>query len=268
MVRACDRLFVPCDLTYLAATIFVALAFPQDIKRQVLSSHDITDGPYGGEYQVSALQIFEDGRITYVEEGTKSMSDKPERSSYQALLPSKEMRRLTELLESPNIRSLPTKISPKTRPIGFSWQKSIEINRLGETQKIQVENFYPFLNLHGPVYPNALIELECRLQDIETEMTKRPHPSDEDDWCKELLQGKRETTVEPAQADCREGEAQPTSAAGEGWGPVRLGAASKAVDAYLGAGQPRNKYSDVYFEDHPRKGIQVSFENGSNTVHA
>jgi len=106
------------------------------------------------------------------------------------------------------------------------------------------------------------------LQDIETEVTKRSHPKNEDDWCKELLEGKRETSVEPAQADCREDEAQPTIVAGEGWGPVRMGAASKTVDPFLGDGQPGSRYSDVYFKDYPRKGVQVSFENTSNTVHA
>jgi hypothetical protein len=251
-------------LICLAATLFVAFAFPQDVKRQVLSAHDRTEGPYGGEYHVSDLQVFEDGKVTYVEEGTKSMGDKPERSAYEAILPSIEMRRLTELLGSPNIRSLPTKISSKTRPIDFFWQKSIEINRLDKTQKVQVENFYPFLNLHGPAYPQALIELECRLQDIENEVAKRPHPQREDDWCSELL----EVKSEPAQADCREDEAEPTIVAGQGWGPVRVGAASEAVDAFLGNGQLENKYSDVYFKNYPRKGIQVSFENKSKAARA
>jgi hypothetical protein len=54
-------------------------------------------------------------------------------------------------------------------------------------KKYNIENFYPFLNLHGPVYPKAVIELECRLQDIETEVTKRSPPKDEGNWCKELL---------------------------------------------------------------------------------
>jgi hypothetical protein len=119
------------------------------------------------------------------------------------------MRRLAELLGRQDIQSLPTKISPKTRPIGFSWQ-------------------------HGPVYPKAVIELECRLQDIETEVTKRSPPKDEDNWCKELL----EEEHEPAQAECIEDKTQPTIAAGEGWSPVRIGAASSMVDAFLGGGKP------------------------------
>lgn len=250
------------------AWYFVALAFPQDVKRQVLSSHDRIDGPFGGEYHASDLQVFEDGKVIYAEEASESMGGKPEHSTYQATLSSDEMRRLAEFLNSREIRSLPTNISSKTRPIDFFWQKSVEINRLDKTQKVQIENFYPFLNLNGLVYPKALIELECRLQDIKTEVTKRSQPNDESNWCKELLEERSETSVQSAQAGCREDESQPTIVAGEGWGPVRIGAASKAVDAFLGDGQAGKRYSHVYFKDYPRKGIQVSFENTSDTIHA
>jgi hypothetical protein len=253
---------------YLTAILFVALVFHQDVKRHVLSSHDRIDGPFGGEYHVSDLQVFEDGKVIYAEEGTKSMGGKPEHSTYQATLSSDEMRRLAALLDSRDIRSLPTKISSKTRPIDFFWQKSVEINRLDKTQKVQIENFYPFLNLNGLVYPKGLIQLECRLQDIKTEVTKRSQPNDEGNWCKELLEGSSETSVQSAQADCREDKSQPTIVAGEGWGPVRIGAASKAVVAFLGDGQPGSRYSSGYFKEYPRKGVQVSFENTSNTVHA
>jgi hypothetical protein len=165
----------------------IALAFPQDVRRQVISAHDRIDGPLGGEYHVSDLQVFENGEVIYAEEGTKSMGAQPERSTFQTTLPSDEMRRLAERLGRQDIQSLPTKISPKTRPTDFSWQKSVETNRLDKLKKCNIENFYPFLNLHGPVYPKAVIELECRLQDIETEVTKRSPPKDEGNWCKELL---------------------------------------------------------------------------------
>jgi hypothetical protein len=202
---------------YLTVTLFIALAYPQDAKRQILSSHDRIDGPLGGEYHILDLQVFEDGRVVYSEEGTTSMGGKPEHSTYQAALPSDEMQRLAQLLESHDIVSLPKKISSKTRPIDFFWQKSVEINRLDKTQKIQIENFYPFLNSNGLVYPKALIELVCRLQDIETEVTKRSPTKDEGNWCKELAEGKREASVEPVHADCRAESTQPTIVAGEGW---------------------------------------------------
>jgi hypothetical protein len=254
-------------IIYLTATLFVALALPQDVERRVLSVHDRINGPLGGEYHVSDLQVFEDGKVIYSEEGSKSMGGKPEHSTYQATLPSDEMRQLAVLLESQDIRSLSTKISSKTRPIDFFWQKSLEIRRFDKTQKTEIENFYPFLNLEAPVYPKGLIQLECRLQDIETEVTRRSHSKDGGDWCKELLEGNG-TSVQSAQVDCREDESQPTIVAGEGWGPVHVGAASKTVDAFLGDGQPGKRYSSVYFKDYPPKGVQVSFENASNTVHA
>src|SRR5580692_7085765 len=78
----------------LMVTLFVAFTFPQDGTRQILSSHDRIDGPFGGEYHVSDLQVFEDGKVIYTEERTKSMGGKPEHSTYQATLPSDEMRRL------------------------------------------------------------------------------------------------------------------------------------------------------------------------------
>jgi hypothetical protein len=252
----------------LMVTLFVAFTFPQDGTRQILSSHDRIDGPFGGEYRVSDLQVFEDGKVIYIEEDAKSMGGKSEHSTYQATLPSDEMRRLEELLERQDIRALPAKISSKTRPIDFFWQNSVEIDRLDKTQKIQIENFYPFLNLNGLVYPKALIELECRLQEIETAVTNRSHAKDEGTWCKQLLEGIPETSVGPAQADCREDNAQPTIIAGEGWGALRIGATSKTVDAFLGDGQPDGKGSDVYFKDYSRKGVQVSFEKTSDTVHA
>jgi hypothetical protein len=37
----------------------------------------------------------------------------------------------------------------------------------------------------------ALLELECRLQEIKAEVAKRPHPKDEDDWCKGLFNNGR-----------------------------------------------------------------------------
>jgi len=73
--------------------------------------------------------------------------------------------------------------------------------------------------------------------------------------------------VAPSQVDCQVGEGQPEIVAGEGWGPVRIGATSETVDVFLGEGRRSRKYSHVYFKDYALKGIQVSFENDSGTVH-
>jgi hypothetical protein len=75
-----------------------------------------------------------------------------------------------------------------------------------------------------------------------------------------------DTSAVPHQVDCQVGEGQPKIVAGEGWGPVRIGAPSKTVDAFLGEGRPSRRYAHVYFKDYETKGIQVSFENDSGTV--
>jgi hypothetical protein len=248
----------------LAAALLVPLVLiAQDVKRPLLSSHDRVDGPFGGEYHVEDVQIFADGKVVYVEEGTRTLGAKSERSTFEVTIGSDEMRRLAALLDSREIRSLPKNISSKTRPIDFFWQKSLQINRPDKTQEIQIENFYPFLNVHHGVYAKGLIELECSLQDVKLEAAKRPHPKDEDDWC-----GAIRAKSGLAKVDCRDDATQPRIVAGEGWGAVRVGAALQAVDEVLGNGQSENRYSDVYFKEYVAKGVQVSFENGSNKVHA
>ncbi len=117
--------------------------------------------------------------------------------------------------------------------------------------------------MHQPVYPTPLVKLECSLQNIESVAAKRPPPKDEIDWC-----GAIRDQSGPAKTECRDDAAQPRIVAGEGWGPVRIGAALQAVDDFLGDGQLQRRYSDVYFTDYTSKGVQVSFENSSNRVHA
>lgn len=249
---------------WLAAMLLVPLVLiGQDDKSPLLSSHDRVDGPLEGEYHVEDLQVFADGKVVYVEEDAKTREAKPERSTFQATIGPDDMRQLAGLLDSGEIRSLPRKISSKTQPVDFFWRKSLQINRPNKTQEIEIENFYPFLNAYQPAYANGLIELECSLQDIKLETAKRPRPGDEDDWC-----GAIRAKVAPVKAECHEDAVQPKIIAGEGWGLVRLGASVKAVDYLLGEGQAGHRYSDGYFKDYVAKGIQVSFENAKNTVHA
>jgi hypothetical protein len=73
--------------------------------------------------------------------------------------------------------------------------------------------------------------------------------------------------VEAVRANCQEDKTQPNIVAGEGGGPVRIGAASKTVDAFLGEGNSEKKYSQVFYKDYALKGMQVAFENKSGTVH-
>ena len=116
---------------YVTAVFLVAwAALAQEVKRPVLSSHDRINGPFAGEYHVEDLQVFQDGKVVYVEEGIKSMGvGQPEHSVYESTIGSDDMRRLAQRLDSREIRSLPKKISAKIRPIDFFWQKSLEINR-------------------------------------------------------------------------------------------------------------------------------------------
>jgi hypothetical protein len=239
----------------LPVALLVALnVFAQDAQRPILISHDLVDGPLGGEHHVEDLQVFENGKVVYVEEGTKN-------SSYVTTISPDEVRNLKQLLDSSDLRSLPEKVPSKTRPIDLFWQKSLQINRAGRIQKIEVTNFYPFLNLHGDAYPRALIRLTCRLQRIKTTVNST-RSKDDDDWCEALLNGNR------TQADCKPDEGQARIIAGEGWGPVRVGANYKTVDAFLGKGKSGKRYASVYFENYDAKGLQVSFDNANNSVRA
>ena len=56
--------------------------------------------------------------------------------------------------------------------------------------------------------------------------------------------------------------------AGKGWGKVCLGVDLNTVESVLGKGEGRSTYSDVYFKDYLAKGIQISYNNSDNTIHA
>jgi hypothetical protein len=63
-------------------------------------------------------------------------------------------------------------------------------------------------------------------------------------------------------------KAKPVIVAGEGWGVVRLNAKRADVETALGKGANLYKSREVYFIDFADKGIQVSFNNSNDTVHA
>ena len=116
--------------------------------------------------------------------------------------------------------------------------------------------------MYGDAYPKALIQLECRLQDIKAVAANRIHPKYENDWCEEL------SSKNKAQTDCKQDEKQSRIIADEGWEPIRIGAPQKAVEAFLGKAKSVRRASEVYFANYESKGLQVSFNNASNTVHA
>jgi hypothetical protein len=61
---------------------------------------------------------------------------------------------------------------------------------------------------------------------------------------------------------------EPTIVAGQGWGPVKIGATKNQVTEALGKGRNFAKYKDHYFMDYPETGIQVSFLTKDDTVNA
>ena len=48
--------------------------------------------------------------------------------------------------------------------------------------------------------------------------------------------------------------------AGKGWGIVSRHREEK-VEAFIGEGENRSRFDDVYFVDYPAKGIQISYNN-------
>lgn len=56
--------------------------------------------------------------------------------------------------------------------------------------------------------------------------------------------------------------------AGRGWGKVSVGTERKSVESVTGDGENRSNFDDVYFIDYPKKGIQISYNNTDNRVHA
>jgi hypothetical protein len=232
----------------------------QGDQQPIIASHDIVDGPTGGERNVEDLQVFKDGRIVY---NVRTEAPKPSRKSYQGTISADKVRNLVLILNLPDIRALPANMPAKTRPIDFFWDKSVQIDRPEGIQSVHIENFYPFLNLNGLVYPQALIELECTLQDIKSATAKRPESKE--DWCEDILS--RNAPADNSWG-CSKDEAQTRIVGGVGWGVVRLGADLKAVEAALGVGHRSDKFSDVYFVEYRPRGIEISFNNSDRTVHA
>ncbi len=255
----------------LALSFLVACsAGGQDLKhRPIIKSHDDIQGPLAGESHVEDLQIFEDGEIIYVENVTQGLGGHDsKRSTYKNTVPASEMQRLLDLLNSPEVRGLPNRIAPKVEAIDFFWHKSIEMNRRDGHQTVYVENFYPWGNLTGPLYPDAVVRLECALKDIKAEIPDRL-PINDGDWCASLSRQDTATRNQSfAATSCKATDDKSRIVAGFGFGAVRLGVSYKKVEASLGAGRRGSKHKDVYFVDYFAKGVQVSFASQNDTVHA
>jgi hypothetical protein len=230
------------------ALLFALTILAQDVSLPILTSHDAVVGP-GGEPYVGDLRVFESGKVVYVEDGKE----------HSTTVSADEIRALRQLLQTPELRSVPEKLS--SPGFDFLWHKSLQINLPDKTQRIEIENFYPFLNLEQDAYPEALIRLQCQLEHLQATAANRGDEKAGSDWCRALLNKNK------SRADCKQ-VPQEKIIAGEGWGPVRIGAAYEDVEAFLGEGRATKRYSGVHFEDYEEKGLQVSFDNDSNSVHA
>lgn len=56
--------------------------------------------------------------------------------------------------------------------------------------------------------------------------------------------------------------------AGKGLGVISIGSGRSEVEKVIGDGENRSKYDNVYFVDYPAKGIQISYANRTDKVHA
>jgi hypothetical protein len=145
------------------------LIFAKDAPKPMLVSHNDIKGPVIGNTHIEDLEVFADGRVRYSESG----NDRKTGTVYIRLTPA-QLRRMTVLLNSKEMRAVPAEIPSQMKVVDFDWET------------IAIKNFYPLLNTQRPAYPKALIELECILRDLQARATKRPvHMNEDEDWCPE-----------------------------------------------------------------------------------
>ena len=168
---------------FLVATCFCGLLlFAKDTPKAILVSHNDIKGPIIGNAHIEDLEIFPDGRVRYSESG----NDRKTGTVHSRLAPA-QLRRLTMLLNSKDMRAVPAEIPSQIRVMDFDWEAQLQIRHGSERQSITIKNFYPMLNTQRPVYPKAVIELECILRDVQASATKRPIDFEDEDenWCRE-----------------------------------------------------------------------------------
>jgi len=233
-----------------------SVAQAQNVQQPIVASHDVIDGPSGDAHSVEDLKIFKDGRVTYTRRSKTTRY-------YKTNISSNNLRELLRLLDLPEIRGLPGDLPIKTRPIDFFWDQSLRIVRSDGSQNVHIEHFYPFLNLTAPVYPQKLIEAECKLQDIKSTAAKRP--KGEENWCNDIL---AHNLPESTPYECSKDEAETKIVEGLGWGAVHVGESLKAVQVALGKGTPGDEFLDVHFVEYRARGIEISFDRPDDKVHA
>jgi len=170
----------------LVVTCFCGLlSFAKDTPKAMLVSHNDIKGPIIGNAHIEDLEIFADGHVRYSESGNDRKT-----GTFNTRLTPAQLRRLTVLLNSKEMRAVPAEIPSQIRVVDFDWEAQLNIQHASGRQTIAIKNFYPMLNTQRPAYPRALIELECILRDLQARATKRPvHFEDENEnWCPEKAQ--------------------------------------------------------------------------------
>ena len=156
------------------------LLFAKDVPKAMLVSHNDIKGPIIGNAHAEDLEIFADGRVRYSQSGNDRKT-----GSFNTRLTSAELRRLTVLLNSKEMRAVPAEIPSQIKVVDFDWEAQLHIQHASGRQTIAIKNFYPLLNTQRPAYPKTLIELECMLRDLQARATKRPVHTEDGDWCPE-----------------------------------------------------------------------------------
>jgi hypothetical protein len=166
---------------FLLVTCFCGLlSSATETPKAMLVSHNDIKGPIIGNAHIEDLEIFADGRVHYSESGNDRKT-----GAFNTRLTPAELRRLTVLLNSKEMRVVPAEIPSQIKVVDFDWEAQLNIKHTSGRQIIAIKNFYPLLNTQRPAYPKALIELECMLRDLQARATKRPVPSEDADWCPE-----------------------------------------------------------------------------------
>lgn len=165
-------------------SVFALFAFGKPSPRPILVTHSDFTGLDPSDARKEDLRVYADGRVQYEEivEGKKS--------TFDLKLTPQKLQQLTHLLDEKAMKAVPARIGSQIRVIDGRTDKTFQISHGAAQQAIAIENFYPQLNGHRPAYPRVLVELECRLQEIERKAAKRPDPTPEEDWCPDAL-GKR-----------------------------------------------------------------------------
>jgi len=166
---------------FLLFTCFCGLlSFAKDTPGVILASHNDIKGPIIGFAHTEDFEVFVDGRVRYSESGNDRKT-----GTFSTRLTPAELRRLTGLLNSKEMRAVPAEIPSQIKVVDFDWEAKLNIQHASGRQTIVIKNFYPMLNTQRPTYPKALIELECILRELQARATKRPVHVEDEDWCPE-----------------------------------------------------------------------------------